>query len=335
MPIITVREALRQAIDEEMARDENVILIGEEVAEYNGAYKVSQGLLDKYGPRRVIDTPISEEGFTGIGIGAAMAGLRPIVEWMTVNFSLQAVDQVVNNAAKMRYMSGGQFAVPVQGQKFEEEGEELCPHHRVLDADRVHHMEDARCLRPLHPLVEHGLARQGKWHYLKIPESRERIAGDRSVDLYRVGFSHREGPGRLALESVIPVRDRHVFEEVPVVHDIGPVAGHQDLHPVCTRRFCTKAHFLEELCHLRCGQAGPKEPGALRNAHRPLCGCERRGLFPFNLHALDGCPGLGHRCADDIHGNANCPPVGAGRVQEDVLRVDGHPCPLTVDDRGE
>jgi pyruvate dehydrogenase E1 component beta subunit len=113
MPIITVREALRQAIDEEMARDENVILIGEEVAEYNGAYKVSQGLLDKYGPRRVIDTPISEEGFTGIGIGAAIAGLRPIVEWMTLNFSLQAVDQIVNNAAKMRYMSGGQFTVPV------------------------------------------------------------------------------------------------------------------------------------------------------------------------------------------------------------------------------
>jgi pyruvate dehydrogenase E1 component beta subunit len=113
MPIITVREALRQAIDEEMARDGNVILIGEEVAEYNGAYKVSQGLLDKYGPKRVIDTPISEEGFTGIGIGAAMAGLRPIVEWMTLNFSLQAVDQVVNNAAKMRYMSGGQFTVPV------------------------------------------------------------------------------------------------------------------------------------------------------------------------------------------------------------------------------
>ena len=113
MPIVTVREALRQAIDEEMARDENVILIGEEVAEYNGAYKVSQGLLDKYGPKRVIDTPISEEGFTGIGIGAAMAGLRPIVEWMTMNFSLQAVDQVVSNAAKMRYMSGGQFTVPV------------------------------------------------------------------------------------------------------------------------------------------------------------------------------------------------------------------------------
>jgi len=113
MSIITFREALRAAMDEEMARDDSVILLGEEVGQYNGAYKVSQGLLEKYGPERVMDTPISEEGFTGIGIGAAMAGLRPIVEWMTLNFSLQAVDQIVSNAAKMRYMSGGQFSVPI------------------------------------------------------------------------------------------------------------------------------------------------------------------------------------------------------------------------------
>lgn len=113
MPEITYREAIRQAIDEEMARDERVFLIGEEVAQYNGAYKVSQGLLDKYGSKRVIDTPITEEGFTGLGIGAAMAGLRPVVEWMTYNFSLMAYDQVVNNAAKMRYMSGGQVSIPI------------------------------------------------------------------------------------------------------------------------------------------------------------------------------------------------------------------------------
>lgn len=113
MPEITYREAIRQAIDEEMERDERVFLIGEEVAQYNGAYKVSQGLLDKYGEKRVIDTPITEEGFTGVGIGAAMAGLRPIVEWMTYNFSLMAYDQVVNNAAKMRYMSGGQVSLPI------------------------------------------------------------------------------------------------------------------------------------------------------------------------------------------------------------------------------
>ncbi|HTO23157.1 MAG TPA: pyruvate dehydrogenase complex E1 component subunit beta [Spirochaetia bacterium] len=113
MSSLTFREALRAALDEEMERDDSVILLGEEVGQYNGAYKVSQGLLEKYGPERVIDTPISEEGFTGIGIGAAMAGLRPVVEWMTFNFSLQAVDQVVSNAAKMRYMSGGQFTVPI------------------------------------------------------------------------------------------------------------------------------------------------------------------------------------------------------------------------------
>jgi pyruvate dehydrogenase E1 component beta subunit len=113
MSVITVREALRAAMDEEMARDDSVILLGEEVGAYNGAYKVSQGLLDKYGPERVIDTPISEEGFTGIGIGAAAAGLRPIVEWMTFNFGLQAMDQVINNAAKLRSMSGGQFTVPI------------------------------------------------------------------------------------------------------------------------------------------------------------------------------------------------------------------------------
>ena len=113
MPLINVREALRQAMDEEMERDPSVILMGEEVAQYNGAYKVSQGLLEKYGPERVIDTPISEEGFTGIGIGASMVGLRPIIEWMTYNFSIQAMDQVINNAAKMKYMSGGQFSIPV------------------------------------------------------------------------------------------------------------------------------------------------------------------------------------------------------------------------------
>ena len=113
MAVISYREALRQAMDEEMARDERVILIGEEVAQYNGAYKVSRGLWDKYGDKRVIDTPITEEGFTGIGIGAAMAGLRPIVEWMTFNFSMQAMDQVANNAAKIRYMSGGQFELSI------------------------------------------------------------------------------------------------------------------------------------------------------------------------------------------------------------------------------
>ena len=113
MPVIQFREAIRQAIDEEMDRDDTVFLMGEEVGEYNGAYKASRGLLQKYGPERVIDTPITELGFTGVGVGAAMAGLRPIIEWMTFNFGILALDQVINNAAKMRYMSDGQFTVPM------------------------------------------------------------------------------------------------------------------------------------------------------------------------------------------------------------------------------
>jgi len=110
---IQFREALREAMSEEMRRDEKIFLMGEEVAEYNGAYKVSQGMLDEFGAKRVIDTPIAELGFAGIGVGAAMNGLRPIIEFMTFNFSLVAIDQVINSAAKMMSMSGGQFNVPI------------------------------------------------------------------------------------------------------------------------------------------------------------------------------------------------------------------------------
>ncbi|QEH36646.1 2-oxoisovalerate dehydrogenase subunit beta [Aquisphaera giovannonii] len=113
MAVLSFREALNQAMTEEMERDDRVFLMGEEVAQYDGAYKVSQGMLKHFGARRVIDTPISEEGFAGIGIGAAMVGLRPIIEFMTFSFSLVAIDQIVNNAANMRYMSGGQFSVPI------------------------------------------------------------------------------------------------------------------------------------------------------------------------------------------------------------------------------
>ncbi|WP_018000130.1 pyruvate dehydrogenase complex E1 component subunit beta [Paracoccus sp. N5] len=113
MKTMTVREALREAMEEEMTRDDTVFLMGEEVGEYQGAYKISQGLLDKFGPRRVVDTPISEIGFAGIGTGAAMAGLRPIVEFMTFNFAMQAMDHIINSAAKTLYMSGGQMGAPM------------------------------------------------------------------------------------------------------------------------------------------------------------------------------------------------------------------------------
>lgn len=111
--IIDIREAIRQAIDEEMARDDRVFVIGEEVGEYQGAYKVTKGLLQKWGPQRIIDTPISEAGFTGLAVGAAMTGLRPIVEYMSFNFSFVAADQLISHATKMHYMSGNRFSVPV------------------------------------------------------------------------------------------------------------------------------------------------------------------------------------------------------------------------------
>lgn len=110
---VDIREAIRQALDEEMTRDERVFIMGEEVAEYNGAYKVTKGMLDKWGPDRVIDTPISELGFAGLGVGAAMCGLRPVVEFMSFNFSFVGCDQIISNAIKMHYMSGNRFSVPI------------------------------------------------------------------------------------------------------------------------------------------------------------------------------------------------------------------------------
>jgi len=113
MPVLTYRDALNQALREEMQRDADVFLMGEEVGVYQGAYKVSRGLLEEFGPKRVVDTPIAELGFAGIGVGAAMAGLRPVIEFMTWNFAVLALDQIVNSAAKMLYMSGGQLKMPI------------------------------------------------------------------------------------------------------------------------------------------------------------------------------------------------------------------------------
>lgn len=111
--LMSMREALGEAMNEELERDPKVFLMGEEVAEYDGAYKVSKGLLEKFGPKRIVDSPISEGGFAGLGVGAAMAGLKPIIEMMTWNFGIQAFDQIINHAAKMNYMSGGQFGLPI------------------------------------------------------------------------------------------------------------------------------------------------------------------------------------------------------------------------------
>ena len=110
---LTVRKALCEAMSEEMRKDDKIFIMGEEVAEYNGAYKVTQGMLDEFGSKRVIDTPITEHGFTGLAVGAAFSGLRPIVEFMTFNFAMQAIDQIINSAAKTHYMSGGQVKCPI------------------------------------------------------------------------------------------------------------------------------------------------------------------------------------------------------------------------------
>jgi pyruvate dehydrogenase E1 component beta subunit len=159
MALITFRQALHDAMDEEMARDDGVILIGEEVAQYNGAYKVSQGLLDRYGPERVIDTPITEEGFTGVGIGAALAGLRPIVEWMTFNFSAQAFDQVLNNAAKMLYMSGGQLKVPIVFRGPNGPAEYLGSQHSQSFQAFYSHIPGLKVVAPSTPYDAKGLLR--------------------------------------------------------------------------------------------------------------------------------------------------------------------------------
>jgi pyruvate dehydrogenase E1 component beta subunit len=155
--IITFREAIRQAIEEEMKRDDSVILMGEEVARYNGAYKVTQGLLDTFGEKRVMDTPITEEGFTGMGIGAAMAGLRPIVEWMTFNFSLMAIDQVISNAAKSLYMSGGQFPIPMVLRGPNGPAEYLASQHSQALQSFYAHVPGLKVLAPSTPYDAKGL----------------------------------------------------------------------------------------------------------------------------------------------------------------------------------
>jgi pyruvate dehydrogenase E1 component beta subunit len=139
MPVIQMREALNQAMCEEMERDPDVFLMGEEVAEYDGAYKVSQGMLAKFGPMRVVDSPISECGFAGLGVGAAMVGMRPIIEFMTFSFSLVAFDQVVNNAPKVRHMSGGQLSVPIVFRGISGPGQQLgATHSWTVDAIYTH-----------------------------------------------------------------------------------------------------------------------------------------------------------------------------------------------------
>ncbi|HTV47616.1 MAG TPA: pyruvate dehydrogenase complex E1 component subunit beta [Phycisphaerae bacterium] len=157
MPVIQLREALNQAMCEEMQRDPDVFLIGEEVAEYDGAYKVSQGMLAKFGPMRVVDAPISECGFAGLGIGAAMVGMRPIVEFMTFSFSLVAFDQMVNNAPKVRHMSGGQFKIPIVFRGISGPGQQLAATHSWTVDALYTHVPGLKVVIPSTPYDAKGL----------------------------------------------------------------------------------------------------------------------------------------------------------------------------------
>src|SRR5947207_1922805 len=157
MAVVTMREALNQALREEMLRDDNVFLMGEEVGAYQGAYKVTKGLLDELGEKRVIDTPITELGFAGLGVGAAMVGLRPIVEFMTFNFSILALDQIVNSAAKMLYMSGGQYNIPIVVRGPGGPASQLAAQHSQSMEVYFYHVPGLKVVRPSTPADAKGL----------------------------------------------------------------------------------------------------------------------------------------------------------------------------------
>ena len=157
MAVMTYREALNLALREEMHRDERVFVIGEEVGLYEGAYKVTQGLLKEFGPKRIVDTPIAESGFTGVGIGAAMVGLRPVIEMMTFNFALLALDQIVNTAAKMNYMSGGQYPIPIVVRGPGGPAHQLAAQHSQSMESYFYHVPGLKVVRPSTPMDAKGL----------------------------------------------------------------------------------------------------------------------------------------------------------------------------------
>jgi pyruvate/2-oxoglutarate/acetoin dehydrogenase E1 component len=157
MAVMTYREALNLALREEMRRDPHVFVMGEEVGLYEGAYKVTQGLLKEFGPQRVVDTPIAESGFTGVGIGAAMVGLRPVIEMMTFNFALLALDQILNSAAKIHYMSGGQYAVPIVIRGPGGPAHQLAAQHSQSMESYFVHVPGLKVVRPSTPMDAKGL----------------------------------------------------------------------------------------------------------------------------------------------------------------------------------
>jgi pyruvate dehydrogenase E1 component beta subunit len=241
MPVMTYRDALNRALDEEMARDEKVFLMGEEVGEYDGAYKVSKGLLAKYGPRRVRDTPITELGFTGAGVGAAIAGLRPVVEWMTHNFALLAMDQVINEAAKMRYMSGGKLSVPIVFRGPNGPAEYLASQHSQAFASYWAHAPGLKVVAPSTPADAYGLLKsairdddpvvvlESEMMYAwkgEVPESEFLVPIGRAEtrragkDITIVSFSK---PMRVAIEAAEALSAKGIEAEVIDLRSVRPL----------------------------------------------------------------------------------------------------------------
>jgi pyruvate dehydrogenase E1 component beta subunit len=241
MAVVTYRDALNQALREEMQRDDRVFLMGEEVAEYDGAYKVSRGLLKEFGPRRVVDTPIAELGFAGIGVGAAMVGLRPVIEMMTWNFALLAIDQIVNAAAKMRYMSGGQFGVPIVFRGPGGAALQLAAQHSQAFESWYAHIPGLKVVAPATPADAKGLLKsairdedpvvfiEGEMLYNQkgeVPEG-EHVVPLGSADLKRAGSDvtivcHSKTVG-VALKAADQLAEMGVQAEVVDLRTIRPL----------------------------------------------------------------------------------------------------------------
>ena len=238
MALISYREALNQALREEMERDDRVFLMGEEVALYNGAYKVSQGLLDQFGEKRVIDSPITENSFVGLGVGAAHVGLRPVIEVMTWNFAILALDQIINNAAKLRYMSGGQYEVPLVIRGPNGAGGALaCQHSQALEQQLVH-IPGIKVVMPATPADAKGLLKAAirdadpvmfleseKLYNFKgeVPESADFVLPIGKAEVKREGTDVTiVSYGRMLTHAVLPAVERLEGEEGISVEVIDP-----------------------------------------------------------------------------------------------------------------
>src|SRR5947207_2442530 len=191
MPTLTYRDALNQALREEMQRDGNVFLMGEEVGVYQGAYKVSRGLLEEFGPMRVVDTPIAELGFAGIGVGAAMAGLRPVIEFMTWNFAVLALDQIVNSAAKILYESGGQLPIPIVFRGPNGAALQLGAQHSQAWESWLSHIPGLKVVAPATPADAKGLLKAA-------------IRDDNPV-IQREAFDHLDAPVLRVTQADVPM----------------------------------------------------------------------------------------------------------------------------------